>query len=91
MEEMDGSIVDFHTSPETILWRAVIGQALTDALGKISDSDTNHELVCYRARVWIERQGGDFKMVCRLAGLEPSDVWQHATEYVTSAINKKML
>src|SRR3954454_11564672 len=61
------------------LWRAVIQQALTDAVVPLSRI-TSIRLEQIRARAWFTEANRDFEEVCALAGLEPDHVRARARQ-----------
>lgn len=57
---------DVHRS----LWTAVILRALQDATRKATTDEARR--IRGEARGWFVNAGGDFRRVCRMAGLDPS-------------------
>jgi hypothetical protein len=71
---------------EERLFRAVIAQALTDAINTPPASAgyslrNEHQ----RAREWFKDAGKAFQMVCMCAGLEPSQVQRSALKQIEEA------
>lgn len=60
------------TSPEQLLWRMVITQALVDARSRMQGTEARLER--NRARHWLLHGGADFTMVCELAGMDANYV-----------------
>lgn len=65
------------STTETMLWNAVIHQALTDAM-----VDDGVSLVSHQARTWFESNGTDFREVCDLAGKDPDYVRESALRLI---------
>jgi len=61
-------------SPEVALWRAVILQAMRDAVGGKTHADA--------ARAWLEKDSRYFRFVCSNADLDPDWVRRQAREIV---------
>lgn len=61
-------------APEQRLFRAVICEAIRDAISVPTERPDNRDVVKSRARTWFERGGADFRMVCEAAGLNPDHV-----------------
>ncbi|MBA4757405.1 hypothetical protein [Sphingosinicella sp.] len=61
-------------APEQRLFRAVICEAVRDAIGLPTERPENRDVVKSRARTWFERGGADFRTVCEAAGLNPDHV-----------------
>lgn len=62
------------------LYRAVVRQALEDAIGHTKAREAQRERA--RSRAWFERAGSDFRDTCALADLEPSQVQRLALELI---------
>ena len=63
-------------TPEQKLWRAVLGRALQDADGVISDvRPDERELLIHRAKNWLNSR--DYNEVCVLAGAKPKRRREH--------------
>jgi len=71
-------------SSDNALWRAVIQQALTDAVVPLSRV-TAIRLEQMRAREWFIQPNRDFEEVCGLAGLEPDQVRDRARKAIDAA------
>ena len=59
--------------PERELWQAVLATAIADA------NRPGRDLIGRTARDWIEGFSKDFRMVCDLAGMDPTfihDAWK---------------
>jgi hypothetical protein len=63
---------DRYLTPEQVLWRAVLTQAVYDA-NKDPDRLCNaaDRRACHASRQWLTDGGSDFRMVCDLAGIDP--------------------
>ena len=65
-------------TPEQRLWQAVIGQAVADAM--MEDPQSFKSVDAKKsARRWFDFAGGNFRMVCELAGMNPdavSEAWR---------------
>lgn len=61
---------------ETSLWRAVITQAMMDALSRAGNAEAAHHK--HEAINWLTGNGRDFVMVCLFAGLDPDYVRRKA-------------
>ncbi|MER2263886.1 hypothetical protein [Methylobacterium oxalidis] len=68
-------------SDELHLWRAVVQQALADA----TTHTYSHRRARAEARRWLTTPSEDFNDVCLLAGLEPSQVRDHAKKLILEA------
>lgn len=75
-----------HSMPEAELWRAVVKQALDDALG-VAKVNSTLEVTRQeglrdqrRAQTWLLSRSRDFKTVCSLAGLDPDAVYERAVK-----------
>lgn len=62
------------TSPQVALWRAVILQAMRDAVGGKTHAAA--------ARAWLEKDSRYFRFVCGNADLDPDWVRRQAREIV---------
>ena len=60
-------------SPENLLWRAVIMQALVDLRIK-SNRKSQYKYWRKKAYQWLTERDEDFYMVCSLANFEPEDL-----------------
>lgn len=61
---------------EVAMWRAVITQALMDALSGSNKTEMQYERS--QAVVWLEGRGKDFHTVCHFAQLDPAYVRERA-------------
>lgn len=61
---------------ETALWRAVIMQALTDAVNQSAKRESRRARA--EARTWLENMSTDFEAVCHHASFDPSYVKERA-------------
>lgn len=59
-------------APHRLLWLTVLELAVEDALGRdiTFAGKTKRVTVMRMARSWLTRGGGDFQLVCLLAGVE---------------------
>jgi hypothetical protein len=64
---------------ERRLWGSVLANGILESLGNVTnngDSDKysrmKKETIARQANIWIERNSGDFRLVCELAGVDPS-------------------
>jgi len=65
---------------EINLWRAVITQAVTDAVSQSAKKDMQYEKS--QARCWLEGRTQDFHTVCYYAGRDPNYVREHALRVI---------
>lgn len=73
-------------SAEATLWQTVLFQAVKDGLEAQRRADPPVELRV--ADTWIRRGGGDFRLICGLAGVEPEIV---RDRYVAGQISLELL
>lgn len=70
-----------HTTVEAGLWAAVIGQAFSDALCRVSEGSLTKPDDVQRARRWLLLNREDFRWVCDAAGIHPGAVRCKAQEF----------
>lgn len=63
---------------ERALWLAVVQQAFVDAMNDKRSKEAARE--AEKARLWLLRGSGDFRVACSLAGLEPGAVRDKAVQ-----------
>lgn len=63
---------------EQALWRAVISQAVTDAISNSTKKEQRRDRA--QARYWLLHNRQEFALVCHFAGLDPHYVRQKAQE-----------
>lgn len=71
------------TSPDAGLWAAVLGQAFSDALCRVSEGSNTTPDDVQRARRWLLFDREDFRWVCEAAGIVPSAVRRKAQQYAS--------
>lgn len=78
--------VDPYVIGERRLMLAIVLEALNDAAGtpRAATRAAEKEVHKQRARSWFEAGGEDFRLVCQMAGLEPSRFQADALAFIAS-------
>lgn len=77
------------SSDERGLWRAVVAQALTDAVSQVSSPRAQRDRA--EARTWLTVDSGEFQDICLLADLDPDQVRRLAADRIAAADGEVVL
>ncbi|MCZ7907749.1 hypothetical protein O9X94_00385 [Agrobacterium leguminum] len=80
---------ELHVDGQEILWRAVLMNAIDEAVrGPSMSVDKTAKIRIYhieQARIYLTRPNRDFETVCALAGLDPDAVRERVTKQIAEA------